>query len=414
MNLTQICQNAKAASTMTKKLKTGEKNSILNFCADKLVENTKFILSENARDLENAVKAGIKSSFSDRLRLDEKRIGQMADGLRDLAKLDDPVGEVIGMKTLENGLVVGQKRVAMGVIGIIYEARPNVTSDAFGICLKAGSTVVLRGGKEALLSNTAVVDVLRNALCENSYNSDFVQLLTDTSRETAVEFMKMNEFIDVLIPRGGASLIKSVVENATIPVIETGTGNCHIFIDEFADFKNAIDITVNAKVSRPSVCNSAEKLLVHKNAAKEVLPEACKALSENGVEIRGDEASRQIVSSIKPASPDDWYTEYNDLIICIGIVDGIDEAIAHIDKYSTNHSESILTQNYANAQKFLNEVDSAAVYVNASTRFTDGGEFGLGAEIGISTQKLHARGPMGLKELTTTKYIIYGNGQIRI
>ena len=317
------------------------------------------------------------------------------------------------MKTLDNGLVVGKKRVPMGVIGIIFEARPNVTADAFGLCLKAGSAVILRGGKEAFGTNQTVVRILREALKTAGLPEDILQIVPDTSRETANEMMRLNGYLDVLIPRGGAGLIHSVVQNSTVPVIQTGVGNCHIFVDESADIEKAAAIVLNAKTQRPGVCNACESLLVHQNIAEKLLPALGKALQEKTVEIRGDEATRALVSGAVPASDEDWATEYDDYILSARVVKDLDEAIEHIRKYSTGHSEAIVTENYTNAQRFLNEVDAAAVYVNASTRFTDGGQFGFGAEIGISTQKLHARGPMGLKELTTTKYIIYGNGQIR-
>lgn len=317
------------------------------------------------------------------------------------------------MKTLDNGLTIGQKRVPMGVIGIIFEARPNVTADAFGLCLKAGSAVILRGGKEAFRTNQAVVSVFREALEKQGLPGDIVQVVPDTSRETANEMMRLNGYLDVLIPRGGAGLIQSVVQNSTVPVIETGVGNCHIFVDETADLDKAVAIVMNAKTQRPGVCNACESLLVHAKIADQFLPMVGEALQQKNVEIRGDETTCALISGSVPATQEDWATEYTDYIISTRMVENIDEAISHIRKYSTGHSEAILTENYTNAQRFLNEVDAAAVYVNASTRFTDGGQFGFGAEIGISTQKLHARGPMGLKELTTTKYIIYGNGQIR-
>ena len=336
----------------------------------------------------------------------------MADGLRSVAALDDPIGEVLYMKTLDNGLKIGQKRVPMGVIGIIFEARPNVTADAFGLCLKAGSATILRGGKEAFNSNTTIVNIFRNALEHIGLPKDCVQMVEDTSRETATEMMRLNGYIDVLIPRGGAGLIQSVVQNSTVPVIETGTGNCHTYVDKSADLDMAVRIVMNAKTQRPGVCNACESLLVHEDIAETFIPMVVKALKNNDVEIRGDERFSE-EDGVKQASEEDWGTEYNDLIISAKVVKDIDEAIEHIRKYSTGHSECIVTENYTNAQKFLDEVDAAAVYVNASTRFTDGGQFGFGAEIGISTQKLHARGPMGLKEITTTKYIIYGNGQIR-
>ncbi len=330
-----------------------------------------------------------------------------------MAALDDPVGEVLSMKQRPNGLMIGQKRVPLGVIGIIYEARPNVTADAFGLCFKTGNAVILKGGSDALSSNQAVVACLKRGLSAAGLPEDAVQLITSTDRETTQALMKMNQYVDVLIPRGGAGLIKAVVENSTIPVIETGTGNCHIYVDETADFSMALDIIFNAKTQRIGVCNACESLVVHQSIAGEFLPLLKKRLEEKQVEIRGDERACQIEPEFTKAQEDDWGREYLDYILSCKIVDSLDEAIEHINRYNTKHSEAIITKDYANAQRFLAEIDAAAVYVNASTRFTDGEEFGFGAEIGISTQKLHARGPMGLKELTTTKYIIYGNGQVR-
>ena len=407
----QIGQAAKRAATIAAKLSTKDKNSILIQCADALISKTGLILEENGHDLKSAT--GVKDSFRDRLRLTEVRVKSMSDGLRQVAALSDPVGEADGMKTLPNGLVITQKRVPMGVIAMIYESRPNVTADAFGLCFKAGSSVILRGGKESIRSNVAIAQVIRYVLEKNGLSPDIVQVMKDTSREAAQELMKLNKYVDLLIPRGGAGLIRSVVENSTIPVIETGVGNCHIYVDDSADMKSALPIIINAKTQRPGVCNAMETLLVHDKVATKHLPSIVTELRNNGVEIRGDERAVSIVSDIKPVDAEDWQTEYLDLILAVKVVSDLDEAIAHIGMYSSNHSEAILTESYTNAQRFLNEVDSAAVYVNASTRFTDGGEFGLGAEIGISTQKLHARGPMGLKELTTKKFIIYGSGQAR-
>jgi glutamate-5-semialdehyde dehydrogenase len=337
----------------------------------------------------------------------------MAVGLEQIAALPDPIGEYLDMKTLPNGLKVGKKRVPMGVIGIIYEARPNVTSDAFGLCLKAGSASILRGGKEAINSNLAIIKAFKTAISNMGLNADIVQLVEDTSHETAETMMKMNDYIDVLIPRGGAGLINTVVKNSTVPVIQTGVGNCHVYVDKYADINKAVNIIVNAKAQRPGVCNAAETLLVHKDIAKDFLPVAAKALRDAGVELRGDEIVASLVDNIVPASEEDWATEYGDYILAVRVVDSVEQATDHIAKYSTGHSECIVSENYTNVNFFLDEVDSAAVYANASTRFTDGNEFGFGAEIGISTQKLHARGPMGLKEITTTKYIILGEGQIR-
>lgn len=409
--LIEMGQAAKEASVVLAKLRTPEKNKALIASAEALEQNMDKILAANKVDVEMAVENGIKGAFIDRLTLNEKRIKDMANGLRDVAALPDPIGEVLYMKTLDNGLIVGQKRVPMGVIGIIFEARPNVTSDAFGLCLKAGSATILRGGKEAFNSNTTIVNIFRDALEKIGIPKDCVQMVEDTSRETATEMMRLNRYIDLLIPRGGVGLIKSVVQNSTVPVIETGIGNCHVYVDETADLEKAVRIVLNAKTQRPGVCNSCESLLVHENIAEKFIPMIIKELKEKKVEIRGDEIF--VNAGAVPASEEDWGTEYDDLIISARVVKNVDEAIEHIRKYGTGHSEAIITENYTNAQKFLDEVDAAAVYVNASTRFTDGGEFGFGAEIGISTQKLHARGPMGLKEITTTKYIIYGNGQIR-
>ena len=410
--LTEMGQAAKEAAVVLARLSSNEKNNALKASADALEKNINEVLEANKKDVEAAVANGIKGAFIDRLTLTEKRVKEMADGLRSVAALDDPIGEVLYMKTIDNGLKIGQKRVPMGVIGIIFEARPNVTADAFGLCLKAGSATILRGGKEAFNSNTTIVNIFRNALEHIGLPKDCVQMVEDTSRETATEMMRLNGYIDVLIPRGGAGLIQSVVQNSTVPVIETGTGNCHTYVDKSADLDMAVRIVINAKTQRPGVCNACESLLVHEDIAETFIPMVVKALKNNDVEIRGDERFSK-EDGVKQASEEDWGTEYNDLIISAKVVKDIDEAIEHIRKYSTGHSECIVTENYTNAQKFLDEVDAAAVYVNASTRFTDGGQFGFGAEIGISTQKLHARGPMGLKEITTTKYIIYGNGQIR-
>ncbi len=412
-NLVEMGKKAKAAAVVLATLSTPKKNKALLASADALLAAQAEILAANKADVDAALENGIKGAFIDRLTLTEARLADMADGLRQVAKLDDPVGEVLSMKTLDNGLVVGQKRVPMGVIGIIFEARPNVTADAFGLCLKAGSAVILRGGKEAFRTNQATVKALRSALAAEGLPEDCVQMVPDTSRETANEMMRLNGYLDVLIPRGGAGLINSVVQNSTVPVIQTGVGNCHVYVDESADLEKAVKIVINAKTQRPGVCNACESLLVHEKIAEAFLPAIGKALQEKQVEIRGDEATQKLVDGSVAATEEDWGTEYADYIISARVVKDMDEAIEHIRKYSTGHSEAIVTENYTNAQRFLNEVDAAAVYVNASTRFTDGGQFGFGAEIGISTQKLHARGPMGLKELTTMKYIIYGDGQIR-
>lgn len=406
-------KKSKEVSFILGNLSTGEKNKGLEKMADFLVNNKDEIIKANKIDLQIAIEKGTSKSMLDRLTLNEDRIEGMANGLIQVANLSDPVGEVLGMWTRPNGLQIGQKRVPLGVIGIIYEARPNVTSDAAGLCFKAGNAVILRGGSEAINSNKAIVKILRAGLKSVNLPEDSIQLIEDTSREVATEMMKLKDYIDVLIPRGGAGLIQAVVKNATVPVIETGTGNCHIYVDEYADLKMAKDIVLNAKTSRPSVCNAAEKLLVHENIAKEFMPIILKALKEKDVEVRGDESSILYDSSIIKAKDEEWYNEYLDYIIGVKIVKSIDEAINIINHFGSGHSEAIVTNDYANSQKFMQKVDAAAVYVNASTRFTDGEEFGFGAEIGISTQKLHARGPMGLKELTTIKYIIYGNGQIR-
>lgn len=412
-NLISMGQKAKEASYELGIASAGQKNEALTFMAEELIKAKDEIIKANEIDRQNAIKKGITDALLDRLSLDDSRIEAMAQGLLDIVKLQDPVGEVTNMWQMPNGLQIGQKRVPIGVLGIIYESRPNVTSDAAGLCLKSGNAVILRGASDAINSNKAVAKALVAGIKRSGLPEDCVQLLEDTSRETATEMMRLNDYIDVLIPRGGAGLIKSVVQNATVPVIETGTGNCHIYVDETADFEMAKAIVLNAKVQRPGVCNAAEKLLVHEKVADEFLPMIVKELRENGVEVRGCEKAQAIVNDIKVIEEPEWHQEYLDLIIAVKVVKDVDEAIKHINKYNTGHSESIVTESYKNSQKFLQRVDAAAVYVNASTRFTDGGEFGFGGEIGISTQKLHARGPMGLKELTTSKYIIFGEGQIR-
>lgn len=406
-------KKAKEASYILSNISTNEKNKALNEMAKALLENSKDIIEANKIDIENARNKGISKSMIDRLLLNEDRIKGMSSGLTQVAGLEDPIGEVSSIVIRPNGLQIGKKRVPLGVIGIIYEARPNVTCDAVGLCLKSGNTTILRGGSEAINSNKKIVEVLKGALENTQLPVDCIQLIEDTSRETVKEMMKLNEYIDVLIPRGGAGLIKSVVENATVPVIETGTGNCHVYVDKNCDLEMAKEIVINAKTSRPAVCNAEEKLLVHEDVAKEFIPVIVEELRKRKVEVRGDKSSIEIVNDIILADEEDYYKEYLDYIICIKIVKDTDEAIAHINKYGSGHSEVIVTKDYNNSQKFHQRVDAAAVYVNASTRFTDGEEFGFGAEIGISTQKLHARGPMGLKELTTNKYIIFGNGQIR-
>ena len=412
-SLISMGQKAKEASYELGVASPGQKNEALTFMAEELIKAKEEIIKANEIDRQNAIKKGITDALLDRLSLDDSRIEAMAQGLLDIVKLQDPVGEVTNMWQMPNGLQIGQKRVPIGVLGIIYESRPNVTSDAAGLCLKSGNAVILRGASDAINSNKAVAKALVAGIKRSGLPQDCVQLLEDTSRETAREMMRLNNYIDVLIPRGGAGLIKSVVQNATVPVIETGTGNCHIFVDETADLEMAKAIVLNAKVQRPGVCNAAEKLLVHESIANEFLPTIVKALRENGVEVRGCDKAQAIVDDIKVIEEPEWHQEYLDLIIAVKVVKDVDEAIKHINKYNTGHSESIVTESYKNSQKFLQRVDAAAVYVNASTRFTDGGEFGFGGEIGISTQKLHARGPMGLRELTSYKYIVRGNGQIR-
>lgn len=408
-----LARLAKNASTDAAKLGTEAKNRGLLAVADELLAQQEMILEENRKDVEAAQAKGTKQSLIDRLALSEKRIADMAEGLRQIAALDDPIGEVLYMKTRPNGLRIGKKRVPLGVVGIIYESRPNVTADAFGLCFKTGNASILRGGSDAIHSNQAIVRAVKAGLRKEKLSQDLILLVEDTSREVVNEMMKMHGLIDVLIPRGGAGLIANVVQNSTVPVIETGTGNCHVYVDASADVAMAVDIVENAKTQRMGVCNACESLVIHSEAAPEALPRIVTKLKAHNVEIRGDERARAISTEIVPATEEDWGTEYLDAIISVKIVDSIDEAIAHINKYNTGHSESIITRDYNNALKFQDEIDAAAVYVNASTRFTDGFEFGFGAEIGISTQKLHARGPMGLEALTTTKYIIFGNGQIR-
>lgn len=413
MYIQTLGQQAKEAEIQIAQLSTKVKNEILIKSAKALLDNCQNILEINKEDVEKAKTSGVKDAFIDRLTLTEKRISDMANGLRQIASLNDPVGEFLYGKTLPNGLIIQQKRVPLGVIAIIFESRPNVTADAFGLCLKSGNAVILRGGKEAIKTNIAIVNIFKNVLKECGINENAVQIVENTSHEIANELMKAHEYIDVLIPRGSARLINTVINNSTVPCIQTGVGNCHIFVDESAKLDDAVNIIVNAKTQRPGVCNAVETLLIHKNVASSVLPNIGKELQSRNVEIRGDEIVREYITNSIPATEEDWATEYEDYIVAIKVVEDLDEVIKHIAKYGTKHSESIITENYSNAQRFLNEVDAAAVYVNASTRFTDGGQFGFGAEIGISTQKLHARGPMGLKELTTTKYVIMGNGQVR-
>ena len=411
--LNTLGKNARNAEVLVRNLSANEKNEVLLKVAEALTENADTLIAANTLDVENGRKNNMQEALVDRLILTGDRIRGMAEGLRQVAALEDPVGEVLGMKKRPNGLMIGQKRVPLGVIGIIYEARPNVTADAFALCFKTGNVVILKGGSDAIHSNEAIVKCIREVLREQGITEDAIQLITDTSRETTAEFMKMNQYVDVLIPRGGRGLIKAVVENSTIPVIETGTGNCHTYVDETADLQMAADIIMNAKTQRVGVCNACESVLVHEKVKDEFLPVLARRLQEKHVEIRADEAACELIPGAVHATEEDWGREYLDYILSLKVVSSVEEAISHINQYNTGHSEAIITNNYEHAQKFLDQVDAAAVYVNASTRFTDGFEFGFGAEIGISTQKLHARGPMGLLALTTTKYIIYGNGQIR-
>lgn len=446
MELLEICKRAKEVSAQVARLDTDTKNRALRAVADALVAHADKIILENEKDIVRGRQKHMPEGLVDRLLLTRERMEQIAKGLRQVADLDDPIGEVLSMKKRPNGLVIGKKRVPIGVVGMIYEARPNVTVDAFGLCFKTGNAVILKGGSDAISSNMAIVAVIQEALAAQGISGDAVLLIEDTSRETAAAFMKMNEYVDVLIPRGGAGLIKAVVNQATIPVIETGTGNCHIFVDESADFDMAVRIILNAKTQRIGVCNACESLVIHEKIADAFMPKLAAALSGKNVEMHADEKSLKAALGgmagegnqaalggtageenqaapktagtvnrelLRPATEEDWGTEYLDYMISVKTVSSVDEAIAHINRYNTGHSEAIITENYTNAQRFLDEVDAACVYVNASTRFSDGFEFGFGAEIGISTQKLHARGPMGLEALTSTKYIIYGNGQVR-
>lgn len=411
--LNQLGRAAKEAATALAKLTQTEKNNALLAVADALVNNADTIIEANKIDLEHAIANNMSEGLLDRLTLTKERFEGMAEGIRQVVSLEDPIGEVLSMKQRPNGLVIGQKRVPMGVIGIIYESRPNVTVDAFALCFKTSNAVILRGGSDCIYSNIALVKVMKEALSSVGVTPDAIALIEDTNREVAKQFMKLNQYVDLLIPRGGAGLIRTVVENATIPVIETGTGNCHIFINKDANLDMALAIIENAKLQRLGVCNACESLVIHKDIAGKAVPMIADMLQKRECEIRGDEQAQALSSYIKAATEEDYGTEYLAKIISAKIVDSLDDAIAHINKYSTGHSEAIITESYSDAQQFLNEVDSACVYVNASTRFTDGFEFGFGAEIGISTQKLHARGPMGLLALTSTKYIIYGQGQTR-
>ena len=411
--LEELALRARAAAVGLSTLKTEVKNGALLAMGDALQSAAGSILDENAKDLETGREQGLSTALMDRLALSERRVCEMADGLRDVATLRDPVGEMVDGWRLPNGLLIEKVRVPLGVIGIIYEARPNVTVDASGLCIKSGNAVVLRGSSNAINSNTALARVLAGAGSKNGLPENSIQLVESTDRETARELMRMHGLIDVLIPRGGEGLIRTVVENSTVPVIETGVGNCHIYVDDSADIQMAVDIIVNAKTQRPGVCNAAETMLVNESIAAGFLPAAWAALKEKGVTLRGDERTRELIGEAEVATEEDWYTEYLDLVLAVRVVPNVGSAIEHINKYGSGHSEAIITSDYSRIRRFIEEVDSAAVYVNASTRFTDGGQFGMGAEIGISTQKLHARGPMSLSELTTTKFVIQGTGQVR-
>lgn len=411
--LNKIGMVTKKAAASLAKLTHKEKNDALLAVAEALTTHADVIIEANAIDLEHAVVNNMSEGLLDRLRLDEGRLKAMADGIRQIVALEDPIGEVLSMKKRPNGLIIGQKRVPIGVIGIIYESRPNVTVDAFALCFKTCNAVILRGGSDCIHSNIALVKVIKDALASVHITTDALSLIEDTDREVVKQFMRLNQYVDLLIPRGGAGLIRTVVENATIPVIETGTGNCHIFVNRDANLDMALNIIKNAKLQRLGVCNACESLVIHKDIAQKAVPMIADMLHENGCEIRGDEQAQTLSSYIGVATNDDYATEYLAKIISAKIVESFDEAIEHINKYSTGHSEAIITESYQDAQRFLDEIDSACVYVNASTRFTDGFEFGFGAEMGISTQKLHVRGPMGLLALTSIKYIIYGQGQTR-
>ena len=412
-DLIQLGKQAKSASSQLALLETSRKNDLLEKMATALEEHIPAILEANEKDLARAADYGISDTMQDRLRLTKQRIMDMSAGIRQIATLPDPIGEVDKMWKTVDGLMIGQQRVPLGVIGIIYESRPNVTTDAASLCFKSGNSVILRGGKEAIHSNQKLVAILQDSLIENDFSPYAIQLITDSSYDVANEFMRLNDYLDVLIPRGGANLIRRVKENATVPVIETGTGNNHIYIDSDIDLQMALNIVVNAKVQRPSVCNAIETILVHEAIAPSFSPAIETVLLAETVALRGDEKALTFLTNATLATKEDFETEYLELILAIKVVSSLDEALNHINQYSTRHSEAIITNNYFASQRFLNEVDAAAVYVNASTRFTDGFMFGFGAEIGISTQKLHARGPMGLNELTSTKYIVYGNGQVR-
>ena len=412
-NLILMGENAKKAAYDLSILSTKTKNNALALMAKELLDSKEEIIRANKIDMQEAKNKNVSETLLDRLYLNDKRVEDMATGLLEIVKLPDPVGEIISMWKRPNNLQIGQKRVPIGVIGIIYESRPNVTADAFGLCFKSANACILRGGSDSVNSNIAIVNVITDVLKGLGIDPDVISYISETDRKYVDELMHLNEYVDVIIPRGGAGLIKNVVNNSTVPVIETGTGNCHIYVDEYADIDMAVNIIYNAKTQRIGVCNACESLVIHKNIAGEAIPVIVDKLKTKNVEIRGDEKALAIDNRIIKADDTDWGREYLDYIISVKVVDNIDEAIAHINRYNTGHSESIITKDYNNAQKFLNEIDAACVYVNASTRFTDGFEFGFGAEIGISTQKIHARGPMGLEALTTSKYIIYGNGQVR-
>ncbi|SFB66495.1 glutamate-5-semialdehyde dehydrogenase [Butyrivibrio sp. YAB3001] len=413
MELIEICKRAKAVKYRIQKLSTKDKNRALIAAADSLIERSQEIIAANDKDYANGQQNGMHQGMLDRLRLDEKRINAMAEGLRQVAELEDPIGQEIEHFERPNGIFIRKVRVPFGVVGIIYESRPNVTADAFALTFKSGNAVILKGGSDAIFSNISITNVLRDALSSQGIDPDAVQLIEDTDRSVTTKFMTMKEYVDVLIPRGSARLISAVVENSTIPVIETGTGNCHIYVDKDADLNKAIPIIINAKTQRIGVCNAAESLVVHEDIKEKFLPLFADAMRSHSVEVRADEEAREFIPDAKAAEPEDFGKEYLDYIISVKTVKSVDEAIEHINIYNTGHSESIITENKEAADKFLAGVDAACVYVNASTRFTDGFEFGFGAEIGISTQKLHARGPMGLRELTSYKYVIEGNGQIR-
>ena len=413
MTLIELATKAKEAKYKVALLPTDVKNKAILAVADALVSNSSTIISANSIDMENGVKKGLSQGLLDRLKLDEDRIKGMAEGLRQVVELDDPIGKITESWERPNGLKISKRLVPIGVVGVIYEARPNVTADVFGLCFKTGNSVILKGGSDALESNKAIVKVIKDALIKENVPVDAITLIEDTTRESTNQLMRMNDYVDVLIPRGGAGLIKSVVENASVPVIETGSGNCHIYVDHVADIDMAINIIVNAKTQRIGVCNACESLVIHEDIASELLPKLTKALKEHGVQIFADEKAKSLMEGAEPATEQDFATEYLDYIISVKTVSSVEEAIEHINKYNTGHSESIITKDDVNANKFLDGIDAACVYVNASTRFTDGFEFGFGAEIGISTQKLHARCPMGLLALTSYKYTIHGNGQVR-